>query len=168
MMERSVFWAQALDNSSPDHIYMHGEPLSPSDSARRQEAVSLVSGVVKTGVRVFESHGMSLTADEGHFVVEILSAQRDQAGRTAPLVCYGKYDSTMTASFGALVAGDLNDFAERIGRSLQPGHFELARESFVVLKKKLLRKKLVRVLGIAAAFLVLLLVAYYLLASRAP
>jgi hypothetical protein len=138
-MEKFTFWAQALDNSSPDHMDKRGEELSPDDSYHRNEVVALVSAVVKRGTRVFESNGVQLTVDKHHFVLEVPSAERDQAGRIAPIVCYGNYDPVMQSvgnAFGASVAVGLHDFATRIGRSLQPEHVELVDIAFVELKKK--------------------------------
>jgi hypothetical protein len=63
---------------------------------------------------------------------------------------------------GASAAVALDDFAKRIGRTLQPEHFELARASFEALKKKSSTTKLVRKVGIGAAALVLLAIVYWL------
>lgn len=165
MTEKFIFWAQALDNSSPDHIEVHGQGLSPDDGARRQKAVSLVSSVVKAGTRVFDSGAVQLTADRNHFVIEVPSAQRDRAGRTAPIVCYGDYDSMVGEALGDSVAVALAEFAERIGRRLQAEHLELARGSFAALKKKSSTRRLARVIGIAAVALAVLALSYWL-ASR--
>ncbi|KAB2911236.1 MAG: hypothetical protein F9K40_01165 [Kofleriaceae bacterium] len=162
MTEKFILWAQALDNASPDHFDVRGDELSPDDSVRRQEAVSLVSAVIKNGARVYENGGVLLTADDRHFVVEVPSAQRDRAGRTAPIVCYGDYDATVGDALGASVAVALDDFAKRIGRTLQTEHFDLARASFEALKKKSSTTKLVRTVGIGAMGLVLLAIVYWL------
>jgi hypothetical protein len=160
--EKFILWAQALDNASPDHFDVRGEELSADDSVRRQEAVSSVSSVIKNGTRVYEVSGVLLTADDRHFVLEVPSAQRDRAGRTAPIVCYGDYDAAVGDALGASAAVALDDFAKRIGRTLQPEHFELARASFEALKKKSSTTKLVRTVGIGAAALVLLAIVYWL------
>ena len=165
MTEKFIYWAQALDNASPDHIDMRGEALSPDDAVRRQEAVSLVSGVVKAGSRIFDQRGVQLTEDGRHFVVEVPSAERDRAGRTAPIVCSGDYDSTVGDALGNSVAFGLDDFAKRIGRNILPEHFELARESFAVLKKKFLRMRLERAVAIGATVLVLLALVYLLVSG---
>ncbi len=166
MTDKSIFWAQALDNASPDHIETHGEELPPDDTARRQEAVSLVSNVVKAGVRVFDRRGVQLTEDGRHFVVEVPSAERDRAGRTAPIVCYGDYDSTVgDDGLGASVAVGLDDFARRIGRTILLEHFELARESFAELKKKSSTRKLVRLVTLGAVAFALLALAYWLVSG---
>ncbi|WP_125470269.1 hypothetical protein [Achromobacter aegrifaciens] len=131
-----ILWAQALDNASPDHFEMRGCVLAPDDTAQRQEAVSLISSVVKKGSRVCEESSVILTADNLHFILEIPSAERDNAGRPAPIVCYGDYDSTGDA-IGTSTAAALENFARRIGRTLQPEHLELVQKFLKALKKNL-------------------------------
>jgi hypothetical protein len=160
--EKFILWAQALDNSSPDHFDVRGEELPADDSVRRQEAVSSVSSVIKNGARVYEVNGVLLTADDRHFVLEVPSAQRDRAGRTAPIVCYGDYDAAVGDALGASAAVALDGFAQRIGRTLLPEHLEIARASFEALKKKSSTTKLVRTIGIGAVALVLLAIVYWL------
>ena len=165
-MDNLTFWAQALDNSSPDHLDLKGEVLSPDDTIRRQKVVSLVSTVVKVGSRVFEVRGIQLTADGSHFVVEVPSSQRDSAGRTAPIVCYGYYDLTVIDTLAESVATGLEDFAKRIGRCLQPDNFGVAREAFAALKKKSLTQKRLRMVRAGGAALVLIGLMYWLARLR--
>ncbi|MDC7701633.1 hypothetical protein [Vogesella indigofera] len=163
MTDKLILWAQALDNASPDHFEVHGKVLPPDDTERRQEAVSLVSRVIKGGERLFEKSGVLLTADDNCFVVEVSSVQRDSAGRTAPIVCYGNFDATVVDALGTSVTVALNDFAKRIGRTLQPEHFELVRASFETLKKKSSTTKLLRTVLIGTVGLVLLGFVYWLM-----
>jgi hypothetical protein len=135
VIEGLTYWAQALDNSSSDHIVALGEELSPDDSEGRQHAVSQVSDVIRGGTCIFEEDGVRLTADQRHFVLEIPSEQRDQVGRIAPIVCYGHYDRAQNNVLWASVAAGLRDFSRHIGRSLQSEQLGLARASFVMLKK---------------------------------
>lgn len=162
MTDKFVLWAQALDNASPDHFEVHGKILAPDDTIQRQEAVSLIARVIKTGARIDEKCGVLLTADDSHFVVEVPSAQRDIAGRGAPIVCYGAYESAVGDLLGASAAVALDDFAKRIGRTLLPEHFEIARESFEILKKKITTARLVRTAGVVTVGLMLLVIAYLL------
>ncbi len=162
MTDGFTLWAQALDNSSPDHFEVGGEELASDDAVRRQNAVACVSHVIKNGTRFFEANGVILTVDASHFVLEVPSAQRDRAGRAAPIVCYGQYDAGETDALGVSAAGALDDFAKRIGRTLRPDHFELLRAPFAVLKKKSRTMKLRRTLGIGALSLALLGIAYWL------
>lgn len=159
-MEKFTLWAQALDNSSPDHFNVRGEEIAADDSARRQEAVSSVSSVIKNGTRCYEYGGVLLTADARHFVLEVLSTQRDHAGRTAPIVCYGLYEARDGDTLEDTAAAALNDFAEHIGRTLPPGTFELVRASFAALKKK--KTKLTRTLKFGVLVLALLGISYWL------
>lgn len=165
MTEKYIFWAQALDNSAPDHIEVRGEELEAGESLRRQEAVSLVSRVVKSGECIFHMGGVLLTADTQHFVIEVPSVQRDKVGRTAPIVCYGVFEREVGDEFGASVAVGLDAFAKRIGRSLQPEHSELIRESFAILKKKSSTKRRIRNTAIGIVAFALVAIGYWL-ASR--
>lgn len=151
-MNALSFWAQALNNSSPDHIVKHGVELEPDDILGRREVVSLVSEVIKRGTRIYESKGSLLTADAHHFVIEIPTAQLDQIGRTAPIVCYGCYNKTMDEEFKTKVIGGLETFAAKIGRSVQSEQIDFIHESFTILKKKS-TKKIIRTAIIVLAVL---------------
>lgn len=137
MNKTLVFWAQALDNISPDHIELYGEHLSPNDSVKGQEAVSLVSSVVKAGSRVFDRDCVRITDDGRRFVVAVPSVERDCSDRIAPIVCCGEYDSTVEDAFIVDVANGLGDFAKQIGRNVLQEHLDLLiRELPLILKKK--------------------------------
>lgn len=162
MTDKFILWAQALDNSSPDHFYVHGKDLASDDTVQRQEAAAKVSSVIKSGSRLFEKGNVQLTANTSHFVIEVPSVQRDHSGRTAPIVCYGDYDATVGNELGESAATALNEFAKKIGRTLYPEHFELIQASFDTLKKKSLATKLTRFMGLWTIILVLLVIAYWL------
>ncbi len=165
MTENLVYWAQALDNTSPDHIVLRGKEVSPEDATNRQEAVALVSHVIKSGTRVFDHGGVRLTVNEHRFVVEVLSQEHDQAGRTAPIVCCGEYDSPVDEVLGASVVAGIDDFAKHIGRTIRLDHFDMTRQAFGDLKKKASTKAFARMVG-AALLAVTLVIVVYLLISR--
>ena len=165
MTELLVLWAQALDNVSADHIEFRGRGLSDKESTGRQEAVSLVSAVVKSGTRLYDNEGVRLTEDGRRFVVEVLSAERDSAGRQAPIVCCGTSDSMAGEEIGAVVLGGLEEFSKRIGRSLLPEHIQRTSESFAVLKKKHLRRRLARTVLLGAAAIATVTLVAWLLSS---
>jgi len=160
--EQLIFWAQALDNASPDHIEISGTRLTPDDVARRQEAVSQVSNVIKAGTRIFDLDGVQLTEDGYHFVAEVPSAERDRAGRVAPIICYGAYEADVGDALASSVVDGLEDFAKRIDRNILPAHSVLTRKSFTKLKKKSLTRRIIRAAGAVAAALVLLALVYWL------
>jgi hypothetical protein len=156
-----IFWAQALDNSSPDHIYMHGNELTPGETERRQEAVSLVSSVVKTGKRIFASNGVQLTTAGQRFIIEIPSVQRDSVGRAAPIVCYGDSEISRNDSIENLIMTGLDTFATQIGRSLRRDHVDLVRVCINLLKKKSSKKYLARGIFIVLTTLTVLVLLYW-------
>lgn len=156
-----TLWAQSLDNSSPDHFEVRGEELAVEDSIRRQAAVSSVSSVIKTGMRVYDRGGVVLTADAHHFVLEVRSAERDRAGRAAPIVCHGEYQSGHVDALAASAALSIDDFARRIGRTLEPEHVQLARDCFGALKKKTTRILVMRI-GMGALVFIVLATAFWL------
>lgn len=166
MIEPVIFWAQALDNSAPDHIEMRGVELSADDAVGRRGAVSLVSQTVKSGNRIFEAQGVRLTADDQHFVAQVPSVQRDRAGRTAPIICYGDYDQNVENVLGTSVADGLAKFAKRIGRSIQAEHLELVNESFASLKWKLSKNTLVLQAAIGTVTLALIFLGFWLASRR--
>ncbi|HEV7368292.1 hypothetical protein [Arenibaculum sp.] len=124
-----VFKAQALDNRSPDHYRVRGEDLAPGDATRRQKAASLLSSVTKAGGRVFDQDGVRLTVHGDRFVVSVPSAERDVAGRVAPILCHGKLGAGRRAELGARVAEGLDAFAQHVGRSIDPAKAELVRRA---------------------------------------
>ncbi len=131
-----IFWAQALDNTSPDHLKVRGKALLANDEFGRQQAVSDVTRVIKSGSRVFERQGLRLTADSRNYVLELPSNERDQVGRIAPIVCYGDTESLLKQGSESEVLNELQNFAEEISRALSDGHLEIAMQAFDVLKKK--------------------------------
>lgn len=148
------YWAQALDNSSPDHIVLQGKNTSPEDDARRKEVVRLISSVVKHGVQIIENSSLSLTVDSRHFVIEIQSTERDIAGRIAPLICHGELDESKFNTLGESVFEGLSIFAKNIGRKISSNYSKLIQDAFMELKKKRKRKAHVKILflvGLASA-----------------
>ncbi len=165
MNGKLVFWAQALDNASPDHIAFQGEDVSPNDEVRRQQAVSLVSSVVKGGTPVFVEDGFQLTEDGHRFVVEVPSGERDREGRIAPIVCCGEYDATVNEALSAHVAAGIGNFANSIGRTTHAKHLEMTLKAFAALKKKSSTRRLRRTIGIAGLIFGLLAALYALFAG---
>ncbi len=159
-----VFWAQALDNSAPDHIEFEGETLLPEDTKRRQDAVSLVSSVVKAGHRLYSQNGVLLTVHGDRFVLEIPSAERDRAGRTAPIILCGQHSSRVDDGLASMIIVDADDFAKRIGRTVGVEHFDGARAAFQALKKNSSRRKIAIAVGVA--ILVLVALGIYWVMSR--
>jgi hypothetical protein len=163
-----VFWAQALDNTAPDHIEWSGEFLPPEAAVRRQGAVSLVSSVKKNGIEIFSEGGVQLTEALPRFVVEVPSDQQDSAGRMAPIVCYGEYDSSLDETFSTATVKQIDEFAHRIRRTITPERLASTKRALDALKKKYRRRKLLQITAVTAVVLVILVAAFVVAMLRTP
>lgn len=132
MKRNFTFWAQSLDNVSPDHFEIDGQPLADSDVAGRQGVVTQIARIAEKGAMVFQEGGVSLTVSRDGCVVEAYSNLPDQAGRIAPIVGLIKVDYRPSPSLGDAVSEAMRSFALSIGRDLKAGHDELVRNAFSV------------------------------------
>lgn len=158
MKNKFSYWAQALDNSSPDHIILEGEGTLPEDQIKRQQVVKLVSAVIKRGVRIFDAGGLKLTVNSPNFVVELPSEQRDVVGRIAPLICYGQIDYLEVEHSGNEVFEGLSGFARSIERTISLEYSEFISSAFERLKKKSSDKRK-RLVALALVIVIILVVA---------
>lgn len=87
-MKDLSFWAQSLDNQSPDVIFKDGEELS--DDELRQKLVSEIYEVPKSNIKVLPA-ASSVTVRYSYpkFVIEAVPTEKDQVNRLAPIVIYG-------------------------------------------------------------------------------
>ena len=136
-------WAQALDNSSPDHMAnIDGRQIQPDDNTEREKVVSEVSGIIKGGVYKSEVEGIKLTANDKQFVLEVISSEKDCRERSAPILCYGDYDKKNTGGIEDSIITSLNTFAGKIGRTIPPKCDDLVRTAFTALKEEIKKKKI--------------------------
>ena len=131
-----IFWAQALDNASHDHIKMNGRSLGPSEESERERAVSVVTRVVREGNTIFEGLGVRLIVDRLSYVLELPSSERDAVGRIAPIVCCGDSKLMREESFVQNILCELTNFAKGIARSVSSEDVARARKAFEELKKR--------------------------------
>lgn len=87
-MKNLSFWAQSLDNQSPDILVKDGEELS--DDKLRQELVSEIYAV--TTKKEISPPGSSVTVrySDPKFVIEAIPTEKDEVNRIAPIVIYGE------------------------------------------------------------------------------
>ena len=133
-MTLRIIWAQALDNTSSDHFEISDGELT------REAAVSRVYNVIERGRRVYAQDSVRLTASGQELVLELESAVKDLAGRTAPIVCLSGFDADLSPGFAAGLASDVDGFANRIGRKLAEGHSQLVANAIATLKKNCRRR----------------------------
>lgn len=126
------FWAQALDNTSPDHFYHEGIELPADEKAKRREVVVLVSNVIKQGHKKYDDGGVLLTSDHRAFVLEVPVLEQDVLGRGGAITAYGPISSNeMEVSF----LRELNAFATDVGRSFLPDTLERVHGALIFLGK---------------------------------
>ena len=120
------FRAQRLDNQDPDHMELYQHPLAEEDVAERQKLARQISKVSLDGSQVFSegSHAAFLLDDK--FLLETPSDELDDAGRIAPIVCYGRVPEPPPASWSGDVVKAVVGFAERIGWKVSAESQEVA------------------------------------------
>ncbi len=131
------FLAQRLDNQDPDHMELNGCRLAEEDVDKRQKLDRQISEVSWDGSQVFSEgyHAAFLLDDK--FLLKTPSDQRDEAGRIAPILCYGRVPPEPSESWPGDVVEALIAFAGRIGRTVSEKSAEVARRAVeAVVKKK--------------------------------
>lgn len=136
-MDNLSFRAQSLDNQTPDE-----------EVTERRDLAEKISEVSLNGTRVFSkgSHTAFLLGDK--FLLKTPSDQLDDAGRIAPILCFGHVPDEPPKSWSSDVVNSLVGFAERIGRTISDDKQKVARhgvEAILEMKKKnRRRRKMVR------------------------
>jgi hypothetical protein len=122
------FKAQALDNASPDEYQAGGAMLLEHDRSGRLSVTEEISTISRLGKVHLKQNGAELILHGRRFLAQVVSEQRDVAGRRAAILCCGELDgrSDPAAEAAALVAG-LMEFAAATGRSIEPMHLEAVR-----------------------------------------
>jgi|APMI01.1.fsa_nt_gi hypothetical protein len=136
MAEKYIFWAQSLDNTSPDHFMDQGVDLLAEEKQGRQKIVSLIYEVAKRGRRRYDASGVALTATRRDFVLEVPMVELDVVGRSAPVTVYGVMAVDFDREFEDALIQEIIGFSERIGRTVRPDVPDLIRSAFAALKKK--------------------------------
>lgn len=117
-MKDLSFWAQSLDNQSPDVIFKDGEELS--DDELRQKLVSEIYEVPKSNIEVLPADS-SVTVRYSYpkFVIEAVPTEKDQVNRLAPIVIYGVLPSDWSETWSRDVCSEIESFVSgRLKRTL--------------------------------------------------
>ena len=143
------FRAQSLDNQSPDPAEVNKHLLGKEDVEERQELAQKISKVSLDGTQIFleDSHTASLHGDE--FLLQTPSNQLDEAGRIAPLLCYGCVPDEPLDSWPEDVVKAVVGFAERIGRTISDDNQEMVRlsvEAIILAQEEKKRRSRMRVM----------------------
>ena len=151
------FSAQSLDNQTPDPMEVNGHFLAEENVTERQDLAQKISEVSSNGARSFSegSHTAFLYGDK--FLLQTPSDQLDNAGRIAPILCYGHVPAEPAESWPDDVVNAMVGFAERIDRTISDDSQKVARHGVVAIlemKKKIRRRrKMVRGAVVVLIFL---------------
>ena len=108
------FRAQRLDNQDPDYMELNQKRLAEEDVTERQKLARQISEVSLGGSQVFSEgyHAAFLLDDK--FLLDTPSDQLDEAGRIAPIICYGRVPPKPPESWPGDVVEALTGFARSI------------------------------------------------------
>ena len=145
-MDKLSFRAQSLDNQTTDPMEVNGHFLAKEEVTERQDLAKKISEVSSNGTLVFsqDSHATFLHGDK--FLLKTPSDQLDDAGRIAPILCYGLVKPS--ESWADDVVNAIVGFAGRIGRTISDDKQKVARRGVEAIleieKKNRRRRKMVR------------------------
>lgn len=150
MIYRAAFWAQSLDNKSPDQFVTHG--IKDGDSLGVRQGIVLAMSLVREKGRKVYDNGTSsiyayarvpaplnfLSAPRSEWLLSVTPVDTDAAKRASPVTCYvlkevsrgeANVSTTPTPSgeggFSRRFTADLRSFLEVPGRRLEESHYEI-------------------------------------------
>ena len=146
-MKNLSFWAQSLDNKSPDIIFRDGKELHDDES--RQKLVSEIYAVPKNKAETLSLKSLvNIRYSNQRFVIEVIPTEKDQVNRLSPVVVYGQFIDPLNVADKEWVGDEqwINDVcdeisifvSDRIKRTLDDVTLETIRN---VLKETLKKKR---------------------------
>jgi hypothetical protein len=117
-MKNLFFWAQSLDNQTPDLIFKGGEELS--DDLPRQGVISEIYKVPGQKKQLLSSNSeVSIRFSEPKFVLEIIPIEKDQMNRLAPVVIYGELPEDLSPDWVERSCTEIRDVVvHKLNRTL--------------------------------------------------
>lgn len=93
MSEHDIyFWAQSLSNKGSDHAG-HNDKIIDDKSSREELAKKISDLTLNKESKKIKKENIEVFYDESHFVLKVISLQKDSLGRDAPVICYGEMKS---------------------------------------------------------------------------
>lgn len=150
------FWAQALDNRSPDLMRLGGKDLPPGHPSR-DEVASRASDISMHGDLLHQTEAVRLTARGDAFLLVVVPEAKDVDGRLSPISIVGRGLPSDPRDVPALVEHirtELTAFASSSGRPLQSALSAALRQAFEASaqKKKPSTRLVITAVLILAAF----------------
>lgn len=132
MKYRVIFWAQALDNRSPDQVEMNGELISSDSPALRSELVSFAARKMNHGIARSSSQDIRFASSPLYIALQARSADRDSLGRSSYVVCCARKNAFAS---GNELRKELLRFASSIGRTMDAVVLDQLESIFDTIKK---------------------------------
>jgi len=138
--EHVYFFAQSLDNKSPDIIAVGRKLLSTEDTLVRDQAMGKMTTISSKGEVVYRSNAGEVSAildQSGEaFLLEIVPLEKDTIGRKAPIICFGDIPDASNENWIVSLVSELNNFIDEVGRKTNSENDKWIREALHGLIKK--------------------------------
>lgn len=155
---KMFFWAQSLDNQSPDFIYEREKKIPETDRKKRRDIVKRISEVTAEGRVLYDRQNVTIQVLENESVLTVRGTERDVAGRAAPVTCLAKIPSQ--ADQIRRVVAEVKTFFENIGRNIPRDTITAIADGLGEAAKKKQKRQIARTAAAAILSLLGLWAAY--------
>jgi hypothetical protein len=166
-MKNLFFWAQSLDNQSPDIILNNTQEIL--DDTKRQQVVSEIYDIPGKKVdSLTPNSGVKFRFSDPKFLIEAIPAEKDQLDRLAPILIYGELAEELSQDWIESICSEISEVvSNKLNRTLSINTIEAIREWFIEVLEK---KKKVEVgkysLSLVIVFLLPLIVGWILQSNK--
>lgn len=151
MMSPFSFRLQAADGLSPAHLEVEGRSVPDDAEGERATAAEQIVTIGEHAKVVHEQGGAELLRRGDWVMIKVHANERDDAGRLAPILGWGRMAGGNLEEVGHALLTGLQQFAERIGRTVNVEHVAALERAFSEEKKHRGRKRIGPALLIGAA-----------------
>jgi len=148
MKTQFSFRAQAADGISPAHLQVRDQIVADQEDAERIAAASEISAISQRGRVLWEQNGAKLTRYGDQIMLKVHSNEPDDRGRLAPILCWGRVTGFDLEDFGNAALAGCDEFAKRIGRTINSDHVALLKQAIRAEKKKHSKRRMIIVLAV--------------------
>lgn len=140
-MKGYYFWAQALDNTTPDHFYYVYNKQNVVEVSECKNIIELIARVTKSGEVIYGDGRIKLIEKNRQVVIEVPTIQCDNAGRVAAVVSCFNIEQQIDDAFIGQVISRIDAFAQHINRTILLCDLEMVKTAMRKLNKRYVRKR---------------------------
>jgi hypothetical protein len=163
MTPNLTFRSQALNDGVSAHLQVEGSLVPDNATECRMHAADEAASISLRGSLLFDRDGAELFRFRKSFLIQIYSNEKDDRGRSAPMICWGPIQGGNLQASGLRALEGFHSFAARIGRTVNLEHVKLIEEE--LLRRARRRRKLV---AAAVAVTAAAVVSYGIATQRSP